>query len=99
MGIPASIDEKTGLTTAAGCEKLVLHGELRFMSDLVRNNPVIEMAGMRGEGNNPGRQGVGVEAGATYRINNRWTTSANYSFNAMDDSNEHRVNVGASYSF
>jgi outer membrane autotransporter protein len=55
--------------------------------------------GMRGAGENPGRSGVGIEAGATYRINERWSTSANYSYNAMQDSREHRLNVGASYSF
>ena len=94
-------DEKGGLVSAgtAGCRKLVLHGELRYFNDLVRSNPVVEMAGIRGMGTNPGRQGFGVEAGATYRINDRWTTSANYGFNAMEDSQEHRVNVGASYTF
>ena len=90
-----------GLVSAgtAGCRKLVLHGELRYFNDLVRSNPVVEMAGIRGMGTNPGRQGFGVEAGATYRINERWSTSANYGFNAMEDSQEHRVNVGASYTF
>ena len=94
-------DEKGGLVSAgtAGCRKLVLHGELRYFNDLVRSNPVVEMAGIRGMGTNPGRQGFGVEAGATYRINDRWSTSANYGFNAMEDSQEHRVNVGASYTF
>ena len=90
-----------GLVSAgtAGCRKLVLHGELRYFNDLVRSNPVVEMSGIRGMGTNPGRQGFGVEAGATYRINDRWSTSANYGFNAMEDSQEHRVNVGASYTF
>ena len=90
-----------GLVSAgtAGCRKLVLHGELRYFNDLVRSNPVVEMSGIRGMGTNPGRQGFGVEAGATYRINERWSTSANYGFNAMEDSQEHRVNVGASYTF
>ena len=94
-------DEKGGLVSAGtgGCRKLVLHGELRYFNDLVRSNPVVEMSGIRGMGTNPGRQGFGVEAGATYRINDRWSTSANYGFNAMEDSQEHRVNVGASYTF
>ena len=83
----------------SGCRNLVLHGELRYFNDMVRSNPVVEMSGIRGMGTNPGRQGFGVEAGATFRINERWTTSANYSFDAMEDSQEHRVNVGASYSF
>ena len=50
-------------------------------------------------GENPGRQGIGIEAGATYRIGERWSASANYGFNTMEDSKEHRVNVGASYTF
>lgn len=81
------------------CQRLVLHGELRYMNDISRSNPEVTMAGLRGEGENPGRSGVGLEAGATYRINDRWSTSANYSFNALQDSREHRVNVGASYTF
>lgn len=82
-----------------GCERLVLHGEVRYFNDMVRSNPVIRMDGMSGGDVNPGRYGMGIDVGATYRINERWSTSANYGFNAMDDSREHRVNVGASYSF
>ncbi len=77
--------------------ELVLHGEIRYMNDMVRSNPVIEQDGLRGSGDNPGRQGMGIEAGATYRIGERWSASANYGFNTMEDSKEHRVNVGASY--
>ena len=100
-GSEAVTDEKGATIAAArpGCEKLVLHGEIRYMNDLVRSNPVIEQDGLRGSGDNPGRQGMGIEAGATYRIGERWSASANYSFNAMEDSREHRVNVGASYTF
>ena len=103
-GTPASqpvLDEKGATLAAArpGCEKLVLNGEIRYFNDVVRSNPVIEMDGLRGGGENPGRQGMGIEAGATYRISERWSASANYSFNAMEDSVEHRANVGASYTF
>ena len=100
-GAAASYDEKGAMVAAAqpGCEKLVLHGEIRYMNDLVRSNPVIRMNGLSGDGENPGRQGLGIEAGATYRIGERWSASANYGFNAMEDSKEHRVNVGASYTF
>ena len=99
-GTPAVTDGKSGLVLARGCEKLVLHGEIRYMNDMVRSNPVIEQDGLRGKGDaNPGRQGMGIEAGATYRIGERWSASANYGFNTMDDSREHRVNVGASYTF
>ena len=97
-GAPGVYDGKGGLVSP-GCEKLVLHGELRYMNDMVRSNPVIRMDGLSGSGANPGRQGMGIEVGATYRIGERWSASANYGFNAMDDSREHRVNVGASYTF
>ena len=100
-GSEAVTDEKGATIAAArpGCEKLVLHGEIRYMNDMVRSNPVIEQDGIRDGGDNPGRQGMGIEAGATYRISERWSTSANYGFNTMEDSKEHRVNVGASYTF
>ena len=100
-GSEAVTDEKGATIAAArpGCEKLVLHGEIRYMNDLVRSNPIIEQDGLRGSGDNPGRQGMGIEAGATYRISERWSASANYGFNTMEDSKEHRVNVGASYTF
>ncbi|MBQ8375439.1 MAG: autotransporter outer membrane beta-barrel domain-containing protein, partial [Akkermansia sp.] len=100
-GSEAVTDEKGATIAAArpGCEKLVLHGEIRYMNDMVRSNPVIEQDGIRDGGDNPGRQGMGIEAGATYRISERWSASANYGFNTMEDSKEHRVNVGASYTF
>ncbi len=97
-GAPGVYDGKGGLVSPGG-EKLVLHGEVRYMNDMVRNNPVVRMNGLSGSSANPGRQGVGIEAGATYRISDRWSASANYGYNAMEDSREHRVNVGASYTF
>ena len=98
-GTPAVTDGKSGLVLAQGCEKLVLNGEIRYMNDMVRSNPVIRMSGMSGGSTNPGRQGMGIEAGATYRIGERWSASANYGYNTMEDSKEHRVNVGAAYTF
>ena len=97
-GAPGVYDGKGGLVSP-GCEKLVLHGEVRYMNDMVRSNPVVRMNGLSGSSANPGRQGIGIEAGATYRISDRWSASANYGYNAMEDSREHRVNVGASYTF
>ena len=98
-GTPAVTDGKSGLVLAQGCEKLVLNGEIRYMNDMVRSNPVIRMNGLSGMGDNPGRQGIGIEAGATYRIGERWSASANYGFNTMEDSKEHRLNIGAAYTF
>lgn len=97
-GAPAVLDDKGG-TISPACEKLVLHGELRYMNDMVRSNPVIEMDGLRGSASNPGRQGMGVEAGATYRLGGHWSASVNYGFNTMSGTREHRVNLGASCSF
>ena len=100
QGQTTSCDGKGGLTPAApGCDRIVVYGELSYINDMVRNNPSIEVNGLRGGGANPGRQGVGIEAGATFRIGERWSANANYSFNAMDDSNEHVLNIGASRTF
>ena len=93
-------DGKAGLCPAApACERVVVYGEISYINDMVRNNPSIEVGGLRGSGANPGRQGVGIEAGATFRIGERWSANANYSFNAMDDANEHSLNLGASRTF
>ncbi len=86
-------------TPAPACERVVLYGEVSYINDMVRNNPSIEVNGLRGRGANPGRHGVGVEAGATIRLGEKWSAGANYSFNAMDDSNEHILNIGASRTF
>jgi hypothetical protein len=40
---------------------VVLYGELSYINDMVRNNPVAEINGLRGTGANPGRQGVGID--------------------------------------
>lgn len=97
-GAAGVTNAKSGVMSG-GCNKLVLHGELRYMNDMVRSNPVIVQDGLRGSGANPGRHGMGVEVGATYRIGERWSASANYGFNTMDDSREHRANIGAAYTF
>jgi len=98
-GMPAITDAKTGSILSAGCERLVLNGEITYFNDMVRHDPVIRMNGVSGGICNPGRSGVEIELGATYRFNSRWSASVNYSYSAMEDSNEHRVNVGASWSF
>lgn len=98
-GTPTLLDAKTGEPLSRGCEKLVLHGEVSYFNDLVRHNPVIRMNGESGCSGNPGRHGVELGVGATYRINERWSASANYSFSAMEDSREHHANIGASLTF
>lgn len=86
-------------TPAPACERVVLYGEVSYINDMVRDNPTIEVDGLRGSGANPGRQGIGLEAGATFRLGEKWSTSAGYSFNAIDDSNAHVLNIGVSRTF
>lgn len=86
-------------TPAPACERVVLYGEVSYINDMVRDNPTIEVDGLRGSGANPGRQGIGLEAGATFRLGEKWSTSAGYSFNAIDDSNAHVFNIGVSRTF
>lgn len=93
-------DEKSGVTsTTYGCERVVLHGNVRYLNDLVRHNPKVMSNGMTGHVANPGRQGIGIEAGATFRMGENWSSSVNYGFNAMDDSDEHILNIGVSRTF
>lgn len=84
---------------APACERVVLYGEVSYINDMVRDNPSVEVDGLRGSGANPGRQGIGLEAGATFRLGEKWSTSAGYSFNAIDDSNAHVLNIGVSRTF
>ena len=84
---------------APACERVVLYGEVSYINDMVRDNPSVEVDGLRGSGANPGRQGIGLEAGATFRLGEKWSTSASYSFNAIDDSNAHVLNIGVSRTF
>ncbi len=98
-GMPAVTDAKSGSILRSGCERLVVSGEISYFSDMVRNDPTVRMNGVSGGVCNPGRNGVEVEVGATYRFNARWSASVNYSYSAMEDSNEHRLNIGASWTF
>ena len=98
-GMPAVTDTQSGSILRSGCERLVVSGEISYFSDMVRNDPSVRMNGVSGGVCNPGRNGIEVEVGATYRFNARWSASVNYSYSAMEDSNEHRLNIGASWTF
>ena len=66
----------------------------------MRHNPSVEVDGFNnGSGANPGRLGGSVTVGAQYQLNADWRLNGSYSFEGTDDSGEHKVNVGASYSF
>ena len=89
--------------TAAGCDMKVkgsfLDIEIASEYNVYRPYITFEVDGLRGSGANPGRQGIGLEAGATFRLGEKWSTSAGYSFNAIDDSNAHVLNIGVSRTF
>lgn len=81
-------------------EKTTLFGEVTLFNDTMRHNPNVTLDGYHyGTGANPGRLGGSVTAGAQYQLRPNWTLRGSYSYEGADNSNEHRVNVGAVYSF
>ena len=81
-------------------EKTTLFGEAMLFNDTMRHNPDVTLDGFEyGTGANPGRLGGSVTAGAQYQLTPDWTLRGSYSYEGADNSNEHRVNVGAVYSF
>ncbi len=81
-------------------EKTTLFGEVTLFNDTLRHNPNVTLDGYHyGTGANPGRLGGSVTAGAQYQLRPNWTLRGSYSYEGADNSNEHRVNVGAVYSF
>ena len=81
-------------------EKTTLFGEAMLFNDTMRHNPDVTLDDFEyGTGANPGRLGGSVTAGAQYQLTPDWTLRGSYSYEGADNSNEHRVNVGAVYSF
>ncbi len=81
-------------------EKTTLFGEAMIYNDSMRHNPDAMIDGFNyGSGANPGRLGGSVTAGAQYQLTPDWTLRGSYSYEGAEDNNEHRVNVGAVYSF
>jgi len=81
-------------------EKTTLFGEALIYNDTMRHNPDAMIDGFNyGSGANPGRLGGSVTAGAQYQLTPDWTLRGSYSYEGAEDNNEHRVNVGAVYSF
>ena len=80
--------------------KTTVYGEVSLYNDAMRHNPSVMLDGFDyGSGANPGRTGATISAGAQYQLNANWALRGNYGFETSDDKKEHRVNVGASYSF
>ena len=80
--------------------KTTVYGEVSMYNDTMRHNPSVMLDGFTyGSGANPGRTGATISAGAQYQLNTNWALRGNYGFETSDDKKEHRVNVGASYSF
>ena len=81
-------------------EKTTLFGEAMLFNDTMRHNPDVTLDGFNyGTGANPGRLGGSVTAGAQYQLTPDWTLRGSYSYEGAENNNEHRVNVGAVYSF
>ncbi len=81
-------------------DSATVYGEVSVYNDTMRHNPEAGVDGFYyGSGANPGRLGGSVTAGAQYQLNENWSLWGSYSFEGTDDNSDHRVNVGASYSF
>lgn len=79
--------------------KTTVYGEASVYNDAMRHNPTTSANGASYSGTNPGRLGGRVSVGTVYELNDRLNLHGNYSFDMADDSQEHNMNVGASYRF
>ena len=79
--------------------KTTVYGEASVYNDAMRHNPTTSANGVSYSGTNPGRLGGRVSVGTVYELNDRLNLHGNYSFDMADDSQEHNMNVGASYRF
>ena len=102
----ARVSSMQNLRTEAGvglsCKatsKTTVYGEASVYNDAMRHNPTTSANGASYSGTNPGRLGGSVSVGTVYELNDRWNLHGNYSFDMADDSQEHNMNVGASYRF
>ena len=80
-------------------DSTMVFGELRFIGDMVRNNPTAAIGDYRTHGTNPGRVGLNLSVGAQHQLSEDWSVNASYSLELMENSTSHSLNVGASYSF
>ncbi|MBR5196182.1 MAG: autotransporter domain-containing protein [Akkermansia sp.] len=79
--------------------RLGVYGEIALHQDIARNNPKVEMEGLRYSGMNPGRTGLNFTVGASYELTEKWSVNASYTGEFVENANAHSANVGASYKF
>lgn len=87
-----------GMNYAAN-DKTQLQGSLRFVGDMLRENPSATVADYRMKGVNPGRIGVNVGVGVTHQLNENWSLNASCNFELLEHANSQSGSVGVSYSF
>ena len=79
--------------------KFGVYGEIAVHQDIARNNPKVEMEGVRYTGMNPGRTGLNFTVGASYELSDKWSVNASYTGEFVENANAHSANVGATYKF
>ena len=86
-----------GITHNAG--RSSIYAEAALVGDMQRHNPVTTFDGIREQGLNPGRVGLKVSVGGSYRLNDTWSANAAYTLEAAEHNTQHSANIGVSYTF
>ena len=86
-----------GITHNAG--RASVYAEAALVGDILRHNPVTTFDGIREQGLNPGRVGLKVSVGGSYRLNDTWSANAAYTLEAAEHNTQHSANIGVSYTF
>ena len=86
-----------GITHNAG--RASVYAEAALVGDMLRHNPVTTFDGIREQGLNPGRVGMKVSVGGSYRLNDTWSANAAYTLEAAEHNTQHSANIGVSYTF
>lgn len=86
-----------GITHNAG--RASVYAEAALVGDMLRHNPVTTFDGIREQGLNPGRVGLKVSVGGSYRLNDTWSANAAYTLEAAEHNTQHSANIGVSYTF
>ncbi|MCI6981832.1 MAG: autotransporter-associated beta strand repeat-containing protein [Akkermansia muciniphila] len=86
-----------GITHNAG--RASVYAEAALVGDMLRHNPVTTFDGIREQGLNPGRVGLKMSVGGSYRLNDTWSANAAYTLEAAEHNTQHSANIGVSYTF
>ena len=86
-----------GITHNAG--RASVYAEAALVGDMLRHNPVTTFDGIREQGLNPGRVGLKVSVGGSYRLNDTWSANAAYTLEAAEHNTQHSANIGVSHTF